>query len=71
MQPEEELNKMSRKIKVLMVDDEAQFRETTERILTRSEFHTILSDILRSLYLSHSRMDFEEPAFGLVTADQN
>ena len=64
-------DKESKLSKVLMVDDEAQFRETTERILTRSEFHTILSESLRSLYLSHFRMDFEEPAFGLVTADQN
>ncbi|MGB5987591.1 MAG: response regulator [Desulfobacterales bacterium] len=34
---------MSRKIKVLMVDDEAQFRSTTERILTRRGFQTILA----------------------------
>ena len=34
---------MSRKIKVLMVDDEAQFRATTERILTRRGFDTLLA----------------------------
>ena len=34
---------MSRKIKILMVDDEAQFRSTTERILTRRGFQTILA----------------------------
>jgi len=34
---------MSRKIKVLMVDDEAQFRATTERILTRRGFETVLA----------------------------
>ena len=34
---------MSQKIKVLMVDDEAQFRETTERILTRRGFETLLA----------------------------
>ena len=34
---------MSRKIKILMVDDEAQFRTTTERILTRKGFETILA----------------------------
>ena len=31
------------KIKVLMVDDEAQFRATTERILTRRGFQTIMA----------------------------
>jgi CheY-like chemotaxis protein len=35
---------MSQKIKVLMVDDEAQFRVTTERILTRRGFQTILAE---------------------------
>lgn len=34
---------MSRKIKVLMVDDEAQFRATTEKILTRRGFQTIMA----------------------------
>ena len=34
---------MSRKIKVLMVDDEAQFRATTERILSRRGFDTLLA----------------------------
>jgi DNA-binding response OmpR family regulator len=34
---------MSQKIKVLMVDDEAQFRATTERILTRRGFKTIMA----------------------------
>ena len=34
---------MSRKIRVLMVDDEAQFRATTERILTRRGFDTLLA----------------------------
>ncbi len=34
---------MSQKIKVLMVDDEAQFRATTERILTRRGFQTIIA----------------------------
>ena len=34
---------MSQKIKVLMVDDEAQFRATTERILTRRGFQTIMA----------------------------
>ena len=34
---------MSQKIKVLMVDDEAQFRTTTERILTRRGFQTIMA----------------------------
>jgi CheY-like chemotaxis protein len=36
--------KMTTKIKVLMVDDEAQFRATTERILTRKGFQTILAE---------------------------
>jgi len=35
---------MNPKIKVLMVDDEAQFRATTERILTRRGFETILAE---------------------------
>lgn len=35
---------MNSKIKVLMVDDEAQFRATTERILTRRGFETILAE---------------------------
>ena len=35
---------MSQKIKVLMVDDEAQFRATTERILTRRGFQTIVAE---------------------------
>jgi CheY-like chemotaxis protein len=34
---------MSRKIKILMVDDEAQFRTTTERILSRRGFETVLA----------------------------
>jgi DNA-binding response OmpR family regulator len=34
---------MNPKIKVLMVDDEAQFRATTERILTRRGFQTIMA----------------------------
>jgi CheY-like chemotaxis protein len=34
---------MSQKIRVLMVDDEAQFRATTERILTRRGFKTIMA----------------------------
>jgi DNA-binding response OmpR family regulator len=36
-------NEMSQKIKVLMVDDEAQFRATTERILNRRGFKTIMA----------------------------
>ena len=35
---------MTKKISVLMVDDEAQFRATTERILTRKGFRTILAE---------------------------
>jgi DNA-binding response OmpR family regulator len=35
---------MSQKIKVLMVDDEAQFRATTEKILTRRGFQTIMAE---------------------------
>jgi CheY-like chemotaxis protein len=35
---------MSQKIKILMVDDEAQFRATTERILTRRGFQTIMAE---------------------------
>jgi CheY-like chemotaxis protein/CBS domain-containing protein len=34
---------MSRKIRVLMVDDEDQFRETTEKILSRRGFETIMA----------------------------
>ena len=34
---------MSQKIRVLMVDDEAQFRATTERILNRRGFKTIMA----------------------------
>lgn len=34
---------MSQKIKVLMVDDEARFRATTERILTRRGYQTIIA----------------------------
>jgi len=34
---------MNPKIKVLMVDDEAQFRATTERILKRRGFQTIMA----------------------------
>jgi len=34
---------MNNKIKVLMVDDESQFRATTERILTRRGFETIIA----------------------------
>jgi CheY-like chemotaxis protein len=40
---QKEENQMSKKIKVLMVDDEAQFRATTERILTRRGFQTIMA----------------------------
>jgi CheY-like chemotaxis protein len=39
-----EATKMTTKIKVLMVDDEAQFRSTTERILIRKGFRTILAE---------------------------
>jgi CheY-like chemotaxis protein len=39
-----EATKMTTKIKVLMVDDEAQFRATTERILIRKGFQTILAE---------------------------
>ena len=35
---------MNNKIKVLMVDDEAQFRSTTKKILTRRGFETILAE---------------------------
>ena len=35
---------MVKKIKILMVDDEAQFRSTTEKILKRRGFDTILAD---------------------------
>lgn len=35
---------MERKIKVLMVDDEAQFRATTEKLLTRRGFDMIMAD---------------------------
>jgi len=35
---------MDQKIKVLMVDDEAQFRVTTEKLLTRRGFETIMAD---------------------------
>ncbi|MCF8027822.1 MAG: response regulator [Desulfobacteraceae bacterium] len=35
---------MSQKIKVLMVDDEKRFRETTEKILTRRGFETIMAE---------------------------
>ncbi len=35
---------MVKKIKILMVDDEAQFRSTTEKILNRRGFDTILAD---------------------------
>jgi CheY-like chemotaxis protein len=35
---------MNSKIKVLMVDDETQFRSTTERILTRRGFQTIMAE---------------------------
>lgn len=35
---------MDKKIKVLMVDDEAQFRTTTNRILTRRGFDTIMAE---------------------------
>lgn len=34
---------MSRKIRVLMVDDEAQFRVTTEKILNRRGFETVMA----------------------------
>ena len=39
-----EAKKMTKKIKVLMVDDEAQFRATTERILIRKGFQTVLAE---------------------------
>lgn len=35
---------MDRKVKVLMVDDEEQFRETTKKILNRRGFETILAE---------------------------
>ena len=35
---------MKAKIKVLMVDDEAQFRTTTEKILTRRGFSTVMAE---------------------------
>src|SRR6056297_1478203 len=35
---------MTDKIKVLMVDDEAQFRATTNKILTRRGFDTIMAE---------------------------
>ena len=35
---------MDKKIKVLMVDDEAQFRATTNKILTRRGFDTIMAE---------------------------
>lgn len=35
---------MDKKIKVLMVDDEAQFRATTNKILTRRGFETIMAE---------------------------
>lgn len=35
---------MDKKIRVLMVDDEAQFRETTKKILNRRGFETILAE---------------------------
>ncbi len=35
---------MNKKIKVLMVDDEAQFRATTDKLLTRRGFETIMAD---------------------------
>jgi CheY-like chemotaxis protein len=35
---------MDRKIRVLMVDDEGQFRETTKKILNRRGFETILAE---------------------------
>jgi DNA-binding response OmpR family regulator len=38
-----EAHGMSEKIKVLMVDDEAQFRKTTEKILNKKGFTTILA----------------------------
>ena len=34
---------MEKKIKVLMVDDEAQFRATTQKILNRKGFDTIIA----------------------------
>jgi len=40
---QKEEKEMNPKIKVLMVDDEAQFRATTERILTRRGFQTIMA----------------------------
>ncbi len=39
---------MERKIKVLMVDDEDQFRATTEKLLTRRGFEMIMADNGRS-----------------------
>ena len=35
---------MTFKIKLLIVDDEAQFRETTKKILDRRGFHTMLAE---------------------------
>jgi len=35
---------MNKKIRVLMVDDEAQFRETTKKLLNRRGFETILAE---------------------------
>lgn len=37
------MKKMDRKIKVLMVDDEEKFRSTTEKILQRKGFQTVLA----------------------------
>jgi len=34
---------MIKKIKVLMVDDEAQFRETTRKILEKKGFETLMA----------------------------
>ena len=34
---------MTKKIKVLMVDDEKRFRETTKKILMKTGFETILA----------------------------
>jgi len=39
-----EINTMTKIISVLMVDDEARFRATTERILTRKGFRTIMAE---------------------------
>jgi DNA-binding response OmpR family regulator len=44
MSKTKEAHRMRDKIKVLMVDDEAQFRETTKKILNKKGFETILAE---------------------------